>query len=89
MRFLAKKKAVVLVLYATNDPSSDELASQTSTAAYYELNAAGYVSRTINADISELYQPFLSMLPVSSRSSPPMWQPEPAFSMSAVALAGI
>lgn len=57
----------MLVLSATNDPSSDELASQTSTAAYYELNAAEYVSRTINADISELYQPFLSLLPDASK----------------------
>ena len=67
MKYLARKKAVVLVLSATNNPLSDELASQASTAAYYELNAAEYVSRTINADISELYQPFLSLLPDGSK----------------------
>ena len=67
MKSSVKMRAVERVLSATNDLTQSEEFAQQSTTSYYELNAAEYASRTLNADLSKLYEPFLSKIPKHSR----------------------
>jgi SAM-dependent methyltransferase len=48
--------------------SDEELgALQDSTLAYYESHAVEYAARTLDADLSELYRPFLALVPAGGR----------------------
>jgi len=46
---------------------SNAITSDLANLAYYEANAAMYAEQTSHADLSHLYEPFLSLLPQGAR----------------------
>lgn len=47
--------------------SKDAKLSLASTLAFYQHNALDYAARTLSADLSRLYKPFLDVLPANAR----------------------